>query len=271
MNGFSPNDVMEDKPVQFGDWKPENYDGEYTGPILLRDAMAKSINSIAAQVAYAVGIEKIVDTAQRMGIRSKLDPVLSLALGTSGVNLLELTGAYAVLANGGVTVAPYGIVEIRTAKGEVLYQHEEPYKEQIIDPEAIAKINVGMMQVLENGTGRKGKLKDRDVAAKSGTSQDFRDAWFIGYTPQITTGVWMGNDNNTPTDGVTGGGLPAIAFHNYMEGAHDGLPAIPLPVDARYVPKVLPALPLDHGTNQYAPKPSFWERIFNAPNPEEAH
>ena len=266
MNGFSPNDVLEDKPVQFGDWKPENYDGEYTGPIMLRDAMAKSINSIAAQVANAVGIQKIVDLAHSMGIRSNLEPVLSLSLGTSEVNLLELTSAYAVLSNGGVTVVPYGIVEIRTAKGEILYTHEEPFKEQIVDPEAIAKINVGLMQVLETGTGRKGKLKDRDVAAKSGTSQDFRDAWFIGFTPQITTGVWMGNDNNTPTDGVTGGGLPAIAFHNYMEGAHDGLPVIPLPIDARYVPNVMPSLPEDRGTTPHSePKPNFWDRLFSSP------
>ena len=262
MNGFSPNDVMEDKPVQFGDWKPENYDGDYTGPIMLRDAMARSINSIAAQLADAVGIQKIVDLAHRMGIRSYLEPVLSLSLGTSEVNLLEMTSAYAVLANGGVTVVPYGIIEVRTAKGEILYMHEQPYKEQIVDPAAIAKINVGLMQVLETGTGRKGKLKDRDVAAKSGTSQDFRDAWFIGYTPQIITGVWMGNDNNAATYGVTGGGLPAMAFHNYMEGAHDGLPALPLPVDSRYVPNVMPALPPGRGTNQSIHQESFWDRIF---------
>ncbi len=263
MNGFSPNDVMEDKPVQFGTWKPENYDGEYTGPIMLRDAMAKSINSIAAQVADAVGIQKIVDLAHAMGIQSNLEPVLSLSLGTSEVNLLELTGAYAVLSNNGVTVVPYGIVEIRTSKGEILYTHEEPYKEQIVDSDAIAKINVGLMQVLETGTGRKGKLKDRDVAAKSGTSQDFRDAWFIGFTPQITTGVWMGNDNNAATDGVTGGGLPAMAFHNYMEGAHDGLPVIALPVDSRYVPNVMPALPEDRGTKPRGEKqPGFWESLF---------
>lgn len=275
MQGWGPNDVMEDKPLQIGDWKPENYDGEYTGPVLLRDALAKSINSVAVQLADLAGVQNIVNLAYRMGIESNLEPNLSIALGTSEVNLLELTKAYAVLGNNGVTVQPYGIIEVRTAKGDVLYSYEPPHKEQLVNPETVAKMNVALMQVLENGTGRKGKVTGRDVAAKSGTSQDFRDAWFIGFTPQITTGVWMGNDDNRKTDGVTGGGLPAIAFHAFMEKAHEGLPVLPLPTDGRYVPSVLPAIDpavrermMQEEENK---RNSFWNRIFGendrAPNP----
>ncbi len=268
MNGFSPNDVMEDKPLSFGDWNPENYDGEYTGPILLRDALARSVNSVAVQLAEVVGIQNVVDVAHRMGIKSQLDPFLSLALGTNEVNLLELTGAYAVLGNNGATVVPYGVVTIRTAKGEVLYEYESPEKEQIISEDALAKLNVGLMQVLANGTGRKGQLDGRYAAAKSGTSQDFRDGWFIGYTPQFTTGVWMGNDNNRPTDGLTGGGLPASAFKIFMDIAHDGLPVIPLPLDERYVPAVLPALPPHSIMEEQQPK-NFWDGIFYQGDPNE--
>lgn len=270
MNGFAPNDVLEDKAIDFGEWKPENYDGEYTGAILLRDALARSVNSVAVQLAEVAGIQNVVDIAQRMGIKSQLDPFLSLALGTNEVNLLELTGAYAVLGNNGVTVVPYGIVEIRTSKGEVLYEYQPPEKEQIVPEDALAKINVCLTQVLANGTGRKGQLNGRYAAAKSGTSQDFRDGWFIGYTPQFTTGVWMGNDNNAKTNGVTGGGLPADSFKIFMDIAHDGLPVIPLPIDERYVPAMLPALPPNGVLEQEQQKPrNFWESIFYQGDPNE--
>ncbi len=221
--GYTPDTIFNDAPVRYGKWKPENYDKRYRGPVTLGDAFSNSLNTIAAQLTMDAGPRSVVATAERMGIRSKLTANASLALGTSEVSLLELTSAYAPFANGGLEAQPYLIKSIKTVGGEVLYKRPTPLPIEVIDQRSLEDMNAMLATVMRNGTGRKARLKGHIAGGKTGTSQNFRDAWFIGHTAHLVTGIWFGNDNNKPTRKLTGGNLPALAWKEFMEAAHGSL------------------------------------------------
>jgi penicillin-binding protein 1A len=227
-HGRTPNDVMNDGPVNIHGWRPSDFEGEYQGEITLTKAFAESSNSVAAQLTDEVGPKDVASTARRLGIDTPLEAVASLALGTSGVTPLQLTGAYASFANGGDRVKPYAITRIRTGSGKTLYQRKAGATDPVMSPANDAAMTGLMVEVVLTGTGKAARLAERPTAGKTGTTQDFHDAWFVGFTADLVTGVWVGNDNSTPMKKATGGTLPAHIFHAFMEDAEQGLPVRPL-------------------------------------------
>ncbi len=226
--GRTPNSIRNDAPVKIGKWTPENYGGKYYGHVTLTEALSRSLNSVAAQLAMEVGPKTVVKVAHRLGIESDLNANASIALGTSEVTPLELTAAYVPFANGGYRPTVHFIRRITSASGKLLYTDPKKPEPRVIQPEFVGMMNAMMKQTIENGTARKATF-GWPAAGKTGTSQDFRDAWFIGYTSNLTTGVWFGNDDNSPTRGVTGGSLPAEAWKEFMVAAHEGIPVRELP------------------------------------------
>jgi penicillin-binding protein 1A len=226
--GLEPDDRFDDSPVEVDGWSPRNYKDRYFGRVTLREAFARSLNSVAVRVSQEVGPEKVAATARRLGITSDLEATPSIALGTSEVTLLELTAAYAVFANRGRGVWPYAIQEIREASGRVLYRRSGDGPGQIVAPEAVNQMADLMAATVESGSGRAARQK-RPAAGKTGTSQEFRDAWFVGYTADLVAGVWFGNDDETPMADVTGGSLPARLWGRVMARGLAGVPARPLP------------------------------------------
>lgn len=227
--GLTPETIRLDAPLDVKGWKPENYTHQYFGSVTLTQALAMSLNTVAVRLGLEVGAKNVVRTAHRLGISSKLDANASIALGTSEVSLTELVGAYAPFANGGQGVAPHVVNKIRTADGKVLYARPADQLGQVIEPRAVAMMNTMMQETLLSGTARKAELPGWMAAGKTGTSQDFRDAWFIGYTANLVTGVWLGNDDNSPTKKATGGGLPVEVWTRFMRAAHQGVPVANLP------------------------------------------
>jgi penicillin-binding protein 1A len=228
-HGHTPRDVMEDGPVNIHGWKPDDYEGKFEGPVSLTRAFAKSSNAVAAQLTEQVGPAVVARTAKRLGITSSLRPVASLALGTSDVTPLELTSAYAPFANGGDRARAFGITRIRTRSGRVLYARSITNPVRVMSAANDAAITSLMVETVTTGTGRAARLPDRPSAGKTGTTQDFRDAWFVGFSADLVCGVWIGNDDNSPMVRATGGTLPARIFKSFMEDAEHGLPAKPLP------------------------------------------
>ncbi len=227
--GLTPETIRQDAPLDVKGWKPENYSHEYFGAVTLTQALALSLNTVAVRLGLEVGAKNVVRTAHRLGISSKLDANASIALGTSEVSLTELVGAYVPFANGGQGVAPHVVTKIRTAEGKVLYTRPADQLGQVIEPRNVAMMNTMMQETLLSGTARKAEIPGWMAAGKTGTSQDFRDAWFIGYTANLVTGVWLGNDDNSPTKKATGGGLPVEVWTRFMRAAHQGVPVAALP------------------------------------------
>lgn len=240
--GLTPATMRNDVPVQIGDWSPENYSRDYRGPVTLADALALSLNTVAAQLAYEVGPQRVINTAQRLGITSDMERNASIALGTSEVSPLELTAAYAPFANGGYAVAPHVVLRVRDEAGNTLYTRDASGFGRVIDPIHGRAMNAMLSRTLIIGTGRRAALTTWTGAGKTGTTQGLRDAWFVGYTANLTTGVWLGHDDNSPMDGVTGGGLPADVWQAYMTDAHIGVPVAMLPgTDAQSLAQLNPA------------------------------
>jgi penicillin-binding protein 1A len=231
--GLTPDTMRQDAPLDVKGWKPENYTHEYFGAVTLTQALAMSLNTVAVRLGLEVGPKNVVRTAHRLGISSKLEPNASIALGTSEVSMLELVGAYAPFANGGLAVSPHVVTRIKTLEGKVLYTRQPEEANQVIDPRNVAMMNMMMEQTLISGTAKKAEIPGWQAAGKTGTSQDFRDAWFIGYTANLVTGVWLGNDDNSPTRKATGGGLPVEVWTRFMRAAHQGVPVASLP-DSQY-------------------------------------
>src|SRR5215468_2509306 len=227
--GLMPDTVRLDAPLDLKGWKPENYSHEYLGQVTLTQALSMSLNTVAVRVGLEVGPKSVVRTAHRLGISSKLDANPSIALGTSEVSMIELVGAYAPLANGGLGVSPHVVTRIKTLDGKLLYARQPDQPSQVIEPRNVALMNVMMQETLISGTARKAEIPGWVAAGKTGTSQDFRDAWFIGYTANLVTGVWLGNDDNSPTKKATGGGLPVEVWTRFMRTAHQGVPVVALP------------------------------------------
>ena len=227
-SGLTPDTVREDKPIALKNWKPENYTHEYFGPVTLTQALAMSLNTVSVRLTLELGPAAVVRTAHRLGIASKLEPNASISLGTSEVSMIELVSAFAPFANGGMAVIPHVVQGVRRADGRLIYQRQPQNLGQVVDPGAVAMMNAMMQETLSFGTGRKAEI-GYPAAGKTGTSQDFRDAWFVGYTAQLVTGVWLGNDDNSPTRKVTGGGMPSEIWGRFMKAAHRGAPVAALP------------------------------------------
>ncbi len=228
-NGYRPNSVEVDEPVKIGNWSPENYKRKYLGPVSLDQAYALSLNTVAAKLTNAIAPSSVTKVAKRLGITSKLGQDASIALGTSEVSLLEMTTAFTPFANGGQSVEPFVVKRILSRDGSVLYERDGSGLGRVIGDRELGDMNAMMRQVVLTGTGTKARFDGQDMGGKTGTSQDYRDAWFVGYTPYLVTGVWMGNDDNSPTKKVTGGSLPALVWHDVMQQAHEGLPELALP------------------------------------------
>ena len=229
--GKRPSDRYVDRATVVDDWAPKNYSGKFNGEMSLQEAFARSINTIAVQISEEVGREKAATVAKRLGIKTSISAVPSLPLGTEEVRLLELTSGYAAVANGGHAAEPYSIVEIATLEGEVLFRRAAAPPYTVLRGDVVDDMSQMLTSVVKWGSGKNAALA-RPAAGKSGTSQDNRDAVFAGFTSEMTAAVWVGNDDGTPMKNVTGGGLPARIWRDFMTEAHATLPVRPLLADA---------------------------------------
>ena len=209
-NGFAPDSMIDDREIVINGWKPKNASGEHRGRMTLREGAARSSNSIAVALSEQVGRTKVIQAARRLGISTPLGKDPALALGVHEVTLMELTAAYAVLANQGRTVLPYGILEISGRDGEILYQNEETVSTEAVPSKQLTQMNDLLRAVVAWGTGRKAGISGVEVRGKTGTTQNYRDAWFIGYKPGLVAGVWYGNDDSSAMKDLGGSGLPAV-------------------------------------------------------------
>jgi penicillin-binding protein 1A len=242
-HGLTPESVFVDAPISIGKWRPGNYNDKFYGSISLREAFARSLNSVAVQLSERTGRSDVIETAKRLGIDTPLGNDASIALGTSETTVLQMTAAYATFANRGQGVLPYGITRIQTRDGKILYAREGSGLGTVASPIAVREMLDVMSATVDWGTGKHAQI-DRPAAGKTGTSQNFRDAWFIGLTAQLVTGVWVGNDDNKPMNKVTGGSLPVDIWHDYMLEALAGVPAAPLPLPAGAGPLLAAGEPL---------------------------
>jgi penicillin-binding protein 1A len=234
--GYSPMDYVDDSPLTItvpgsGPWSPKNYTNDYQGVVTLTEALKKSLNIPAVRISEAVGRDVVRKVAADFGIQSDLAAGPALALGVSESTLVEMTGAYAGILNGGSSVTPYGLIDLRLqGEDEPLFGQSGGMGERVISERAAQELTWMMMQVIDSGTGTRAKLSDRQAAGKTGTTQAARDAWFLGFTADYVVGVWMGYDDNTPLTGVTGGGLPAEIWHEVMVRVSEGTEPKPLPM-----------------------------------------
>jgi len=227
--GLTRDTIRLDEPITIKNWSPDNYTEGHVGPVTLEDALARSINTVAVELGQEVGLPTVVATARRLGVNSPLQPNASLALGTSEVTPLELTAAYASFASLGMQAVPYTVTEIRSTNGAVLYSRPPAAPVRVIATDNALAMNAMLYEVVQSGTGRAAAVPGREVAGKTGTSAEYRDAWFLGFSPQLVTGVWVGNDDFTPTKRVTGGSLPAQIWSGFMQAALKNMPATVLP------------------------------------------
>jgi len=241
--GLTPDTVREDGPINVHGWQPENYSHDYLGPVSLTKALSLSLNTVAVRLGLEVGAKTVAQVAHRLGITSDLQTNASIALGTSEVTPLELVTAYAPFANGGIGVQPHIVTKVQTAAGKWLYQRKGASNGRVIDPQYVPMMNTMMQETLLSGTARKAELPGWQAAGKTGTSQDFRDAWFIGYTSHMITGVWVGNDDDSPTKHASGGSLPVEVWSRFMKVAHQGIPPDSLPLGIWHNPGLLPGPP----------------------------
>jgi penicillin-binding protein 1A len=233
--GYTPDMVLEDGPVNYGGWAPKNYDRKYRGPIAMRDALALSLNTIAVKLNMEVGPKAVVQAAQRLGISSPLQANGSLALGTSEVTPLELVSAYAAFANGGTGVVPYVITQVKTTDGKLIYKRPgSGGLGRVIDRSVVAMMNEMMHNTFVVGTARKAQIPGWSLAGKTGTTDDYKDAWFVGFSGSLVAGVWLGNDDGALTKRVTGGNLPTEVWHNFMKIALKDQQPVALPGSERF-------------------------------------
>jgi penicillin-binding protein 1A len=266
--GQTPDTMAVDEPVTIDGWSPKDFEATYLGPITLQTALAQSINTVAARLADQVGRPVVAADARKLGISSQINTDPAMALGTSLVTPLEMAAAYDAFSNGGNRVAPYGVERIRTTGGQVLYRHTGPAPQPAIGNPALGELDQMLRAVVASGTGVHAAIRGYDIAGKTGTASDYKDAWFDGFTGGLATVVWMGRDDNSPMRGITGGSAPAEALRSYMTYAVRRLPvtAIPpgppapvtLPVPAPPPPVVqppeTPQTPETMGFNPAAPR-----------------
>jgi penicillin-binding protein 1A len=227
--GLTPDSVVKDAPITHKGWSPRNFDGRFSGAVTLREALARSLNAATVRLALSVGIARAAETAKRLGIGSELRKDATLALGTSEVTLLELTGAYGAFASGGKRVTPFLVERVRTGTGRVLYKRQRPADETVVAPQHAGALNDMLNAALIFGTGKRAGIPLHPACGKTGTAQDFRDAWFVGYTAHFVAGAWVGNDDRHAMKRVAGSTLPAKLWREVMLIAHEGLPPKTLP------------------------------------------
>ena len=262
-HGLTPDSVRDDAPIAVKGWRPENYEHQYFGPVTLTQALADSLNTVSVRLTLELGPAAVIRTAYRMGIVSPLEPNASIALGTSEVSPFELTSAYAPFANGGFAASPHVVERIREGN-KTLYVRAPQALGRIVDARYVAMMNAMMHETLVSGTARHADLPGWQAAGKTGTSQDFRDAWFVGYTSRLVTGVWLGNDDASPTKKATGGGLPVEIWSRFMKTALRGTAPAPLPgVTGGWFATALPqpfappnAVAANRAPQPYGPPPS---------------
>jgi penicillin-binding protein 1A len=255
--GLTPDSIRDDAPITVRGWKPENYTHEYFGPVTLTTALANSLNTVSVRLTLEVGAQNVATTARRLGIASKLEPNASLALGTSEVTPLELVGAYAPFANGGIGVIPHVIERVRESGGKILYARAVSGSSRVMAPEHVGMMNKMLAETLLTGTARRASIPGWPAAGKTGTSQDYRDAWFVGYTGRMIAGVWLGNDEGAPTKKATGSGLPVDIWNRFMRTAHQNMPVVELP--GGYA---------DNGFGRSLPPATIEEQAPGAPAPQ---
>jgi penicillin-binding protein 1A len=214
-SGMKPTDTIVDEPVTIDGWSPRNSTRSHLGPVTLREAFSRSINTVSAKIGAQLGFSTIADMARRFGISGKISTYPSMVLGTSDVRLIDMTRAFASVANRGVSVSPYAIRKVVTADGHQLYQHNQDEERVLVAPWVAAEMTDLLQSAVLTGTGRAAQI-GRPVAGKTGTTSSNKDGWFIGFSSGITTGVWMGRDDARPVAGLQGGTAPARAFHDFM-------------------------------------------------------
>ena len=298
-SGMKPTDTIVDEPVEIDGWKPRNSTRTHLGPVTLREAFSRSINTISAKIGAQLGFGTIADMARRFGVGSKLSTYPSMVLGTSEVRVIDMTRAFASVANGGVSVMPYAIRKVVTNDGRLLYQHERPGGQTLVAPWVAAGMTDLLQSAVLSGTGRAAQI-GRPVAGKTGTTSSNKDGWFIGFSSGLTTGVWMGRDDAKPIAGLQGGTAPARAFADFMRVAVANRPVeqfqteVPMPDwqlepdeeswDAPYqyeggalvdengnpiaTPPADPLAPAPGPTAPGAPDQTELDRIFSQPLPQ---
>lgn len=219
--GFEPDNLIEDAPITSGKYRPKNHDGKYYGMVTLTDALALSMNTATVRLLETVGVSRLIDVSRRLGFTQKVAPELASGLGASEATLIEMANAYAVIANGGHAIWPYAVLSVEDTGGNVLYRHTQVNAARLFASRDIRNLDSMLVQVVARGTGQAAQLSRGHVAGKTGTSQNYRDAWFIGYTDRLVTGIWMGRDDSTAMERVSGGGYPARLWRGYMEQAID--------------------------------------------------
>jgi penicillin-binding protein 1A len=258
--GLRPSSNFIDEPLKIEDWSPRNFNRRYQGKVSMTDALSKSINTVAVSISETVGRDNVIAMARRLGITANLLSAPSIALGVNGVSLIEMTASYGAFASGGLGVWPYGIEEIKNGEGKILYRRQGSGPGRVITEQIASAMNSMLSQALEKGTGKAANF-NRPVAGKTGTSQNNRDAWFIGYSADLIAGVWMGNDNQDRMKNVTGGGLPAKAWREFMIAAHTRTPVRSLPSDSKVlVPSIIEARRLEPSPS--GEKKGFWYRVL---------
>lgn len=227
-DGYTPSTQVLDLPVNLNGWSPRNSDGTFSGAMTLTESLARSVNTIAVRLQQHIGSDVVAQTARDFGIQSELRVDPTMALGTSEVTPVELTAAYAMLANGGAPVTPHVISRIRTHLGRVLFAHKPVRPGRAVEGPTVGHMNAMLRDVVKRGTGRRASFPRHDIAGKTGTTQHARDAWFVGFTSHLTAGVWVGVDDGRATQKLSGAKLPAMIFRDVMSAAHSDLPAQPL-------------------------------------------
>lgn len=213
--GFSPDELLSDEPLRIGDWEPQNYDRNFHGAVSLKQAFAKSLNVATVDLATYLNLDDIISIARKLGITTTMKSEPAIVLGAADVRVLDMAAAYTATANGGNAVFPYAITEISDTDGNVLYQHKTAAKKKVLSAEAVENINLLMREVVVSGTGKRA-AKVKNARGKTGTSQNYRDAWFIGSNDKYTAAVWVGNDDNSPMDEVGGGTVPTEIWADIM-------------------------------------------------------
>lgn len=223
--GMTPDTLFTDEPFTVEGWTPRNYSDEYLGEVTMRQSLAKSVNTIAVQISEQAGRDQVIDVARRLGVTSYLAPHPSIALGAFELSLLELTSVYATIAQDGFKTFPYIIDQVVSHAGSVLYERKAGALLPVISSDNVAQMRDMLEYSVENGTGKRARLEGIRVGGKTGTSQNWRDAWFVGTTPDLVAGVWVGNDDGSPMNRVAGSSLPAMIWHDFMEARLEFMPA----------------------------------------------